>query len=271
MGRLAVLVVVALGLAALLAAGGAWLIGEMRLNQKVAVPNETFEVRTDIASIQHGQHLAGAIALCSQCHAMNMAGKVVVDQEWGRIVAPNLTRGGLGASLSDTDYVRAIRYGVAHSGHQLLIMPADDYNHMSDTDLASIVAYLRSVPPIQNTLPPSDVRALGRLLFATGQLDLVPAAHIDRTASRSPSELPTPSLTPAYGGYLSELAGCARCHKLGVPGGSLSENDFVQLMRTGRRPDGRILDTSMPWPYYAQMSDLELRAIWAFFGSVPIR
>jgi len=35
-------------------------------------------------------------------------------------------------------------------------------------------------------------------------------------------------------------------------------------MRTGRRPDGRTLDAAMPWQYYAQMTDLELRAIWRF-------
>ena len=265
------LVVVALGFAALLAAGGTWLISETRLTQKISAPNETVDIRTDLASIQHGQHLASAVALCTECHAPNMAGKVVIDQEWGRIVAPNLTGGGLGASLSERDYVRAIRYGLAQSGQQLLIMPADDYNHISDADLASIVAYIRSVPPIANVLPPSEVRAPGRLLFVMGQLDLLPAARIDRTAPYSPSESPGPGLTPAYGGYLSGLAGCARCHKLGTPVGSLSENDFVQLMRTGRRPDGRILDTSMPWPYYAQMSDLELRAIWAFFGTEPVR
>jgi hypothetical protein len=42
-------------------------------------------------------------------------------------------------------------------------------------------------------------------------------------------------------------------------------------MRTGRRPDSSAIDTAMPWPYYAQMSDLELAAIWEFLGVVPPR
>ena len=258
------LVAVVVVLAGVLAGAGIWFISEQRLTEKVAVPDESIEVRTDIASIQYGQHLAGAIALCTQCHAPNMAGKVVSDQPWGRIVAPDLTRGGLAASFSDKDFVRAIRYGVGQNGQQLLIMPADNYNHISDTDLASIVAYLRALPPISNTLPANEIRNVGRILWVTGQLNLLPAASIDRSAPRL--EPPSPGLTSPYGAYLSELAGCSKCHKLGVNVGSWSEADFVQLMRTGRRPDGRIVDTTMPWPFYAQMSDLELRAIWAYVG-----
>jgi hypothetical protein len=37
------------------------------------------------------------------------------------------------------------------------------------------------------------------------------------------------------------------------------------------RPDGRVLNTLMPWPYFAQMTDDELRAIWRFLQAVPPR
>ena len=59
-------------------------------------------------------------------------------------------------------------------------MPSDNYNHFSDTDLADIVAYVRSVASVDSNLPSSDIRPLGRLLFAAGQLPLMPAASIDR-------------------------------------------------------------------------------------------
>jgi hypothetical protein len=32
-----------------------------------------------------------------------------------------------------------------------------------------------------------------------------------------------------------------------------------------------VLNTSMPWPYYAQMTDDELRAIWRFLRVVAAR
>jgi hypothetical protein len=53
--------------------------------------------------------------------------------------------------------------------------------------------------------------------------------------------------------------------------GSWSETDFLRAMRSGRRPDNTPIDTLMPWPFYAQMSDLELRAIWQFLGVIPPR
>ena len=53
--------------------------------------------------------------------------------------------------------------------------------------------------------------------------------------------------------------------------GAWSEADFFKAMRTGTRPDGRVLDTFMPWPYYAQMTDEELRAVWRFLQVVPPR
>ena len=70
------------------------------------------------------------------------------DPALGRVIAPNLTRGrgGVGATFSDADFVRAIRHGVDPSGRPLLIMPADDYTHFSDADLGMIIAYVRSLP-----------------------------------------------------------------------------------------------------------------------------
>jgi hypothetical protein len=99
-------------------------------------------------------------------------------------------------------------------------------------------------------------------------------------------------VTQEYGAYLAEIAGCLRCHGPGLSGGTpsgalpgavaaanitpagigdWSDADFLRAMRTGRRPDGRALDSSMPWPYFAQMSELELRAIWRFLQVVPPR
>ena len=90
------------------------------------------------------------------------------DPLLARIVPPNLTRGrgGVGATFTDADFVRAIRHGVDPSGRQLLIMPSDDYNHFSDADLGAIIAYVRSLPPINTSLPSNDIRTLGLILFA---------------------------------------------------------------------------------------------------------
>lgn len=50
---------------------------------------------------------------------------------------------------------RAIREGVAHDGRFLnpAVMPYDFYRAMSDEDVASVIVYLRSIPPVRNNLP----------------------------------------------------------------------------------------------------------------------
>jgi cytochrome c553 len=292
---LKVLALVVLGgaLALGLAAGGTYLVSNNLLDRTVAVPAETIDVPTDISAVQRGQHMASAVAACTDCHGPTLAGKTVLDnQAIGRIVAPNLTRGrgGVGAVLSDADLVRAIRHGVTPSGHLLLLMPSDDYYSLGDDDLGAIVAYVRSIPPIDTALPENQIRALGRLLMSVGQLPLQPAADIDYTVPRPAA--PPAGVTAEYGAYLADIAGCPTCHGPGLGGGKVpqappntlpaanltptglgawSDADFIRSMRTGTRPDGRVLNTFMPWPYFAQMTDDELRAIWRYLQAIPGR
>ncbi len=244
-------------------------VSEMKLNATVAVAKGTIQVPTNIASIQRGQHLVGAVALCTTCHGPSLGGQVIADDRAARIVAPNLTDGGIGATLSDADLVHAIRDGVDPHGRQLWVMPSDDYYHLTDADVAAIAAYLRSLPPTTVTLPSSEIRPLGRLMLATDQWALMPSATIDRGAPR-PADV-EPGLTSEYGAYLVNVAGCARCHgptmsDLVVSG--WSDADFLRAMRAGRRPNGTAIAMSMPWPYYAQMSDLELGAIWLYLSAI---
>jgi mono/diheme cytochrome c family protein len=282
-----------LALVLIVAAVGIYVVSEMKLNRTISVPTETVAVPTDTAAIQRGQHLAAAVATCIDCHGPTLGGRVFIDDPaLGRVIAPNLTRGrgGVGATFGDADLVRALRHGVDPIGRPLLIMPADDYTYFSDADLGMIIAYVRSLPPVDNALPNNELRALGRVLFALGQLPLQTADNIDHTAARPAA--PSAAVTPEYGHDLANTAGCPSCHGPGLSGGKIpqappdapqaanispagvggwSESDFIRTIRTGTRPDGRILNTFMPWPYYAQMTDDELKAIWQYLQSVPPR
>ncbi|MBV9598692.1 MAG: c-type cytochrome [Chloroflexi bacterium] len=169
-------------------------------------------------------------------------------------------------------------------------MPTDDYNHLSDADLGALIAFLKSLPATPASLPASQIRPLGRVLFVVGEFDLLPGENINRSAPRPAAA--SVDLTPAYGQYLTTIAGCAGCHGPGLSGGAVpgaprgaraaanltnsglgdwTQADFLRAMRSGRRPDGSGIDLSMPWPYYAQMTDLELEAIWQYLGVVPGR
>jgi hypothetical protein len=53
--------------------------------------------------------------------------------------------------------------------------------------------------------------------------------------------------------------------------GKWTEADFIKLMRTGSTPTGRTVPASMPWIFYKDMSEMELKAIWEYVKSVPSR
>ena len=169
------LIVLVAGVVLILAVLGLYISSRLRLNASINVPTTTVAVRSDISAIQRGQHIVGAIALCTRCHGPSLTGGVIVDDRTARVVAPDLTRGGVAANFSDADYVRAIRYGVDPTGRPLWIMPADDYNHLSDDDLAALIAFLKSLPATDGVVPSSQLRPLGRVLFALGLLSCCPA------------------------------------------------------------------------------------------------
>jgi mono/diheme cytochrome c family protein len=51
--------------------------------------------------------------------------------------------------------------------------------------------------------------------------------------------------------------------------GSWSESDIVKAIRTGERPDGRILVPAMPWRAYASLTDDDARAVARYLKSLP--
>ncbi|MBV8170884.1 MAG: cytochrome c [Candidatus Eremiobacteraeota bacterium] len=285
----AVLVVIVLLVVATVAV---YAISTADLNRSYDIPAQalTLSVPTDAASVERGRHFATAIAKCSDCHSADLGGKVFLDVPPFLITAPNLTRGqgGLGSSLTDADIVRAVRDGVAPNGHALLIMPSSAFQYLSDEDLGDIIAFVRARPPVDRTLPANDVRPLGRVLLVIGALPPPDAATIDHSA-HPPATMPA-AITPEYGRYMAITGGCTGCHRANLAGGpipglppdaphaqnltpanigSWTEDDFARALRTGKRPDGTTINTLMPWPYTAQMTDTEIKALWLYVRSVP--
>src|SRR5882724_13719103 len=83
-------------------------------------------------------------------------GHIWSDQEMPWLIAANITpdkETGIG-SWSDDTLARAIREGIGHDGRALFpLMPYPNYRQMSDEDLASVIAYVRTVPAVRNQLP----------------------------------------------------------------------------------------------------------------------
>ena len=275
----------------LVTAAGVYGFSEARYRKQYMVRPASIPIRSDTIAIARGAHLTRSIAGCVDCHGQNLAGKVVFDvPPIGRVFAMNLTRGrgGVGGTLSDADYIRAIRHGIDPSGRPLKVMPSSDYAYLSDADVGTIVAYVKSVPPVDNEVPAVTVGPVGRALMVAGRMPMLHAERIDHERRHLASVEAAP--TGGYGAYLASV-GCKGCHGPALAGGPIStgdpswppaanltpagtlkhwsEDDFRRLLRGGKRPDGSPVNRAMPWRVFTNLDDLEIHAIWLYLQTVP--
>jgi len=256
-------------------------------------------VPIDAAGIARGKHYVEAIGVCQVCHGQDLAGPVVDDCKdepcigfsndpiFGKLKPNNLTSGlgGIGSVFTDTDYVRAIRHGIGRDNKSLLIMPSEQYNRISDEDLGALIAYLKTVGPVDNELGESNLGPLGRVIAVIAG-GLLPASQIDHSAARAPS--PVVGVSVGYGVYLAEI--CTVCHgdqltgskvpgnervdapniTLGGALGDWTKSEFINTIRSGITPQGDLLDPRfMPWNRFTLMTEDELDAIWLYIQSLP--
>jgi hypothetical protein len=192
---------------------------------------------------------------------------------------------------TDDMLARAIREGIGHDGRTLFpMMPYEQFKYMSDEDLASVVVYLRSLPPVSKTLPRTEVPfPVNRLINSVPEPITEPVPEPDRTNP------------VAYGDYLVRLGACRDCHTpmddqgQRIPGlefaggmtligpyGQITSGNitpdpsgipyytadlFVEMIRTGR-VKAREIHAQMPWAIYRQQTDEDLRAIFAYLQTV---
>jgi mono/diheme cytochrome c family protein len=225
------------------------------------------------------------------------AGWAMPIPELNNIAARNITpdpETGIG-TWTDDEIARAIREGIRKDGTALFpVMPYLSYASMNDEDVASVVVYLRSIPAVRNTVPARQLP--------------FPLEHIVKTIPK-PITQPQPahpSATPEdRGKYLVALAECQSCHtpadEQGIPlpglefGGGAKFNDpgnngrpvfsmnitqdpsglthydeslFIEVIRSGTIK-GRTLSHIMPFNYFRNMTDDDLRDIWAYIKSRP--
>jgi hypothetical protein len=289
-------VVKALGMvgAAVVVAGAAvvvalYVASERLIGRAYALPAEPIEVPDDRAAVTRGAHVA-LVRGCTECHGADLGGRVLIDDDkLGRFVPANLTTGagGLPADYAPADWEHAVRHGVGSDGRPLLLMPSMEMHVIGDADLADLIAFARSVPPVDRELPESQMGPLGRVLTVFGQAPLLAAELIDHEDPHPPA--PPRGVTVEYGRYLA--IACTGCHHEDFAGGPLpgqrqhvaanltpddatglgrwSEDEFVRALQTGVRPDGTQLSPAMPWRITAAMEDDELRAMWMFLRSLP--
>ena len=270
-----------------------------------ATTNRTFDRTPERAA--RGKYLFEAAAGCVDCHSphdWSQPGAPVSPAHFGigapalpsdlpgKVFAPNLTpdpETGLGR-WTDDEIARAIREGVDRDGRALFpFMPYPHYRRMSDEDVASVVVYLRELPPVHNAVPQTEMDFPVKYLMRS-----------DPEPITAPVPPPDTSTPVSRGAYLVEIASCSDCHTpqhrgTPVPGmdfaggfilkgnwGTVAsanitpdptgisyydENLFRDVMRTGF-VHARKLNIIMPWQTYGGMTDQDLSDMFAYLKTL---
>lgn len=268
------LVIASLLILLLIAGSVLYTLGGSALEETYAIEPALTSVPSDSASIAWGEHIMQT-HFCQECHGQRLEGSVFVDAPPFRITATNLTpgEGGIGQTYSDADWDRAIRHGVRPDGRPNLIMPSPLFHQLSDEDTAALISYLKNLPPVDNVLPPTEVRTPGRMMAAVA-FDVAESVVTAPTQPRGP----TPGPTAEYGSYLARNT-CTMCHGDDLRGnpepfpGSPPAPDlataanwsfdlFARTLRTGVKPNNLTIDPEvMPWRSLSHLTDDEIRAL----------
>lgn len=245
----------------------------------------------DPAVLARGKHLVEALGGCTACHGDNLGGGLEEKLgPMGTMVYPNVTPGpdGLLSQYSDAELNRLLRHGLKRDGTTVRMMPVYEYEWWPDADRVAVISYLRTVPPVAGQPGKLEVTAMGKVLDRFGKVPFDVARRVDHT--RAPSTL-APSPTAEYGQLLA--IGCRGCHgEAHLSGGPIpgappelaaplnltphetglkgwTYDDFVQLVRTGARKNGKKLDPFMPVVALRNYDEVELKAVWAYLSALP--
>ncbi|HER10103.1 MAG TPA: cytochrome c [Bacteroides sp.] len=271
--------------------------------------NEAEELSVEVtdARVTEGARMAGI--LCNQCHGSTdgkLGGAYMADAAaFGEIFAPNITQHPVFGITDYTDGELAylLRTGIRKDG-QYVPPWMPKFPHLSDEDLFSIIAFLRSDHPM---VQPSDHNP-GEIKPSFLSKILSRTAFKPLPYPEGPVEAPMPSDRVAYGKYLAVAKfDCFGCHSAsfqhidimnpenskgyfgggnilmdkemneirssnltmdGETGlGTWTEEEFIKTLRFGMRPDGKPLRfPMMPAP---MITDEEASSIWAYLQTIP--
>jgi len=253
--------------------------------------------------VARGEYLAN-VAGCPICHmAMGphgpdpsrpMAGGFTMPETFGTWKSPNITQDektGIG-KWTDEQIAAAIRTGVRADGTQLFpIMPYLRYNRLTDDDTKALVAFLRTVKPVENVVERNTDLKLPK----------IPAPK--------PENLPDPTDDPQkHGEYLVTIMDCGTCHTPMTPKGpdmskqfaggfemelpmvgtgklytanitsdpetgigKWSKEDVIKAVKFLTRPDGTVIQGPMQFLLagWSKMTDADMDAVATFVKSIP--
>jgi hypothetical protein len=275
------------------------------------------DIKVDLTPerIERGKYLATAVTVCVDCHSTRdwskFSGPIVEGTEGkggerfdqrvdfpGVYYSKNITPAGI-SRYTDGELFRVITTGVTKEGRAMFpVMPYPHYGQLDDEDVYALIAYVRSLPSIENEVPESVSDFPMNFILNT-----IPSKG-------TPTKRPDPTDVLANGSYMTNASGCIECHtqvdkgqiipelafgggrEFKLPDGSVvrssnltpddetgignwSEQAFVQRFKM-YTDSAYVLpavspgdfNTYMPWTMYANMTETDLKAIYAYLRTV---
>ena len=299
--------------------GIAVLIGVIISYLKLALPNvgdpEELTIELTPERVERGKYLAHSVTICMDCHAIRDWSKFSGPPTEGTLgkggdrfdqtvglpgvyYAKNITPFGI-ERYTDGELLRVITTGVTKEGRAMFpLMPYLNYGKMDHEDIYDIIAYVRSLSPIESTIPES--------------VSDFPMSLIINTLPQkaNPQKKPDPNDELAYGAYMINASGCVECHtqvdkgqiikELSFSGGrefffpngavvrsanitqdpetgigKWTREQFMARFKLyadssyvipGVKPDE--FNTIMPWTMYAHMKESDLSAIFTYLQTI---
>ncbi|HWD87504.1 MAG TPA: c-type cytochrome [Mucilaginibacter sp.] len=287
-----------------------------------ALPNvgaaENINVDKSPEHVARGKYLVQHVVPCTDCHSPRVwdrfagpidttrlgAGGEVFDSSVGfpgKVTVPDITPAKL-KDWTDGELLRTFTTGVKKDGSPIFpMMPWPYFSKMDRQDAYDIVAYIRTLKPIDANYPKAELDFPLNILVHTMPKKADFGAR------------PDPKDTVKYGAYLVQIAACKFCHTqdnkgelipgmdfaggkpFGMPNnrtirtanitpdkitgiGSWSKADFLARFAAFKDPSKAPkvsttdFQTIMPWYVYAGMTDQDLGAIYAYLRTVkPVK
>ncbi|MEE8296095.1 MAG: c-type cytochrome [Sphingomonadales bacterium] len=234
----------------------------------------TLTLPTDAISLAEGERLAQTRG-CTGCHSKDIAGQIFFDEPiFARVVTPNLT--GFFQTESVETLEAAIRQGIGADGRPLVLMPSDMFSYLSDEDTAKIIAYLKTMPEVENDLPDNFFGPISRLIFISGDFKTAPNMILQNPAFKF-NQTFNPNL---FKGEYIAMTVCTECHGQNLAGENQDEfappdlsivagytpEAFAHLMKTGEASGGRELGLMafVAKDRFSHLRDDEVEALYAF-------
>jgi mono/diheme cytochrome c family protein len=245
-------------------------------------------LRSDAAAVERGGYLYRSRG-CADCHGADGAGRSFVKADGLHLAGSNISPGpgSAVAAYQPQDWVRTLRHGVKPDGRPVRVMPSEDYNRLTDADLASLVAYVRQLAPAAGGAAVLELPLPARVMYGFG---LIPDAA-EKIDHRLPPAQPVPEgVTLEHGRYVAQM--CIGCHGAQLAGGRIpgsppdwpaaarlrpgegnamahyaDAQSLQRMFKTGQRPDGTPLRV-MPFESLGRLSDIDTHALHLYLKSL---